>query len=221
MKTLFFSLCLFVFLISSCKKIRVGTVLVGPFQHFYASVSMVRVWGVNHFVDQSENDPTAWLWDFGDGVTSALANPDHIYANPGIYSVKLTVTNSAGSNTLEKQNFISVVSIYAGLFQCDGIFNHPTGGLRIIDEQKILTAVSTYEVETSLGDLGASSPIKIQINPLNNLCTVVEVPPATYSITMTAGEVSRFDPSTGKYFLWYEYEGSTGIRKIIEEYSPL
>ncbi len=37
-----------------------------------------------------------WLWDFGDNTTSVLQNPTHIYANPGNYNVKLTVTNING-----------------------------------------------------------------------------------------------------------------------------
>ena len=34
---------------------------------------------------------SSWLWDFGDGNTSALQNPCHVYANSGTYSVTLTV----------------------------------------------------------------------------------------------------------------------------------
>jgi gliding motility-associated-like protein len=41
------------------------------------------------------------LWDFGDGFTSSLPNPQHTYANPQNYTVKLIVgnTNSCGGNT--------------------------------------------------------------------------------------------------------------------------
>lgn len=38
----------------------------------------------------------SWMWDFGDGGTSTLADPEHIYANPGIYIVSLTITDTAG-----------------------------------------------------------------------------------------------------------------------------
>lgn len=40
-----------------------------------------------------------YLWNFGDGNTSTLANPSHQYATPGNYNVTLTVTNSCGSDT--------------------------------------------------------------------------------------------------------------------------
>ena len=51
------------------------------------------------FTDLSSNSPTSWLWNFGDNSTSAQQNPQHSFANPGSYTVSLTVSNSAGSNT--------------------------------------------------------------------------------------------------------------------------
>lgn len=37
---------------------------------------------------------TRWLWDFGDGETSADFEPVHLYAQPGIYNVCLTMLDS-------------------------------------------------------------------------------------------------------------------------------
>ena len=45
---------------------------------------------------------TSWLWDFGDGQTSTLQNPSHVYATPGSYTVTLTVTNSDGVSDSER-----------------------------------------------------------------------------------------------------------------------
>jgi gliding motility-associated-like protein len=44
--------------------------------------------------------PQTWLWDFGDGTTSTLQNPVHVYAAFGTYNVSLTVTNGSCSNTI-------------------------------------------------------------------------------------------------------------------------
>lgn len=38
----------------------------------------------------------SWSWDFGDGTTSALENPVHVYNTPGVYDITLTVTTSTG-----------------------------------------------------------------------------------------------------------------------------
>jgi hypothetical protein len=54
------------------------------------------------FVDTSSGSPTSWSWDFGDGSTSTAQNPSHTYAAAGPYSVKLTATNSGGSNQTVK-----------------------------------------------------------------------------------------------------------------------
>ena len=35
-------------------------------------------------------------WDFGDGQTSTIAHPDHIYKKKGVYQVELSVTNEIG-----------------------------------------------------------------------------------------------------------------------------
>ncbi len=40
-----------------------------------------------------------WLWDFGDGNTSALQNPTHTYAAAGDYTVALTITDANGCST--------------------------------------------------------------------------------------------------------------------------
>jgi PKD repeat protein len=64
------------------------------------------------FTDTSTGDPTEWAWDVNnDGVTDyTIQNPQHVYMSPGSYTVKLTVTNSAGSNTIIKTNYITVTS---------------------------------------------------------------------------------------------------------------
>ncbi len=43
----------------------------------------------------------SYLWDFGDGSTSTLKNPQHLYTTKGSFTVKLTATNKgACSNTV-------------------------------------------------------------------------------------------------------------------------
>ncbi len=48
------------------------------------------------FTDLSDINSVQWFWDFGDGSTSTLQNPNHIYSTSGIYNVCLDITT--GSN---------------------------------------------------------------------------------------------------------------------------
>jgi PKD repeat protein len=74
------------------------------------------------FTDLSTGNPNAWLWDFGDGTTSADKNPVHTYTAPGYYSVSLTVSlNYAAdgiyisqSRGIEKPNYIYISGITPG-----------------------------------------------------------------------------------------------------------
>jgi len=45
------------------------------------------------FKSISQNADT-YLWEFGDGTTSALANPTKVYETAGVYNVKLTAVSS-------------------------------------------------------------------------------------------------------------------------------
>lgn len=54
---------------------------------------------------------TFWYWDFGDGGTSNLQNPTHIYAE-GYFAVTLTVSSDIGSATAT--GYVSVMSLSAG-----------------------------------------------------------------------------------------------------------
>jgi len=48
-----------------------------------------------NFADSS--GAVSWLWNFGDGATSTLANPSHTYTEPGTYTVSLaTQSNGVG-----------------------------------------------------------------------------------------------------------------------------
>jgi gliding motility-associated-like protein len=62
------------------------------------------------FKDLSTNNPTSWSWDFGNG-TSSIKNPTVTYITPGVYNVKLTVTNSSGSATATKDSYITVYAL--------------------------------------------------------------------------------------------------------------
>ncbi|HNL06907.1 MAG TPA: PKD domain-containing protein, partial [Chitinophagales bacterium] len=56
------------------------------------------------------NNSTAFFWDFGDGSSSTLPNPQHLYTAPGIYSVALARLTDGVVVNEERPNYILVQS---------------------------------------------------------------------------------------------------------------
>lgn len=70
--------------------------------------------GEIEFTDMSTGFPSSWSWNFGDGMTSTDQNPVHDYQTTGLFTVSLTTSNSFGSDTETKTNYISVESTLGG-----------------------------------------------------------------------------------------------------------
>ncbi|HYH10595.1 MAG TPA: PKD domain-containing protein [Thermoanaerobaculia bacterium] len=83
----------------SSEKNQFVTVSLGdpPTAKFTYTISGHQV----NFVDQSVG-ATSWLWVFGDGTSSGQRNPIKTYALAGTYTVSLTASNAAGSNTVSE-----------------------------------------------------------------------------------------------------------------------
>ena len=111
------------------------------------------------FTDESSGTPIAWHWNFGDGETSDEQNPDHVYQQPGIYPVNLTVANTFGNASLEKQDLITVM---------DGTFHTcslPAEGITLTQESSgILLTLDTSQAGNCTGDV-PSDPAAITCVP--------------------------------------------------------
>ncbi len=53
---------------------------------------------------------THWSWDFGDGGTRTGQNPTYTYTRPGTYTVRLSITSSAGTDSENKPDYVVVSS---------------------------------------------------------------------------------------------------------------
>ena len=51
----------------------------------------------------------SYLWDFGDGDTSTLVSPSHVYALPGNYTIRLIASGSNGCNTEDTVFFTNII----------------------------------------------------------------------------------------------------------------
>ncbi|MCS7029222.1 MAG: M43 family zinc metalloprotease [Bacteroidia bacterium] len=100
-----------------------------PNADFVASMTTIPVGSSINFTDLSTGVPTSWSWSFPGATpsSSTLQNPTGItYNTVGTYSVTLTVSNSHGTDTETKVNYINVVSA-----TCDTL-NLPFPGTPVI-----------------------------------------------------------------------------------------
>ncbi len=126
------------------------------------------------FYDRSDGTPPLqYLWDFGDGTTSTLKEPTHIFGPNGKYTVSLTVTNSYGKDTKTRTGYISVgdppevnfsVSSANGILPLTVTFSDLSGG----------------SPESWHWDFGDGSTSTVQ-NP-----THTYTKPGTYSVTLSS-----------------------------------
>lgn len=98
----------------SVRCVKNSSETIAPIPEFKVSKTEISAGETVQFTDQTINDPTEWSWNFGDGETSLEQNPSHTYSSVGIYDVTLTVTNEAGTNTLNKTNYVTVTESSSG-----------------------------------------------------------------------------------------------------------
>jgi PKD repeat protein len=79
----------------------------GPVASFTGTPLSGRTPLTVRFTDTSSGSPTSWTWDFGDNTTSTTRNPTHTYTRRGLYTVRLTIRNSVGTNVLTKTNYVN------------------------------------------------------------------------------------------------------------------
>jgi PKD repeat protein len=142
---------------------------------------------VVQFTDQSANSPTAWAWDFGDGGSSTAENPSHQYTAPGVYTVRLTATNGAGSDDEIKTSYITAGNGPVALFTAN-----VTSGM---------TPLTVQFTDQSTG-----SPVLQYSWDLNN-DTLIESTAQNPSFTYT---------STGKYTVKENVTNSVGTASAIK-----
>ncbi len=90
-----------------------------PVANFEAFPTQTVETDVVSFTDKSTNHPASWSWlitpgvagtnfQFVDGTTATSKNPKVKFITPNVYTISLTVTNLAGTNTMVKQNYITI-----------------------------------------------------------------------------------------------------------------
>ena len=88
---------------------------IGPLAWFEADPVYGRSPLSVMFTDYSVGIISSRLWSFGDGATSTVANPVHVYTQPGDYLITLTVAGPDGVDVDTKLTHVSANEIYLPL----------------------------------------------------------------------------------------------------------
>jgi hypothetical protein len=139
------------------------------------------------------------------------------------FMAPITITSATGGvipadplNQGSRLMALPISNPFAGSYQVTGTFNHPTAGIRAIDEVKTLSTVNCSTVETSIGDLGGAG-LFIKVNTDNSVTITGELS-ASQPLVMVTGQPNVYDPATKTFTLNYYYVGSGGNRVISEVY---
>ena len=120
----------------------------------------------------------AYFWDFGDGTTSTDFTPSHIYINPGVYDVKLIVSDTNGCFSSDSV-FVKVTI---------GSFN---GG--VVIPAKSICKGASYQLEAFGGSKYSWSPANVLNNPTlpNPIATINSTTTFTVTISDSCGTDSK------------------------------
>ena len=92
-----------------------------------------------HFVNTSSVPPLTYQWDFGDGQTSSVTSPYHLYDTLGVYFTSLIATNAYGcKDTFYLSDLVQV-------------FPSPTAGFIVSPHDTSITHPHVATVDTSSG----------------------------------------------------------------------
>ncbi len=112
-----------------------------------------------NFTDQSaagNGSIALWQWDFGDGASSSIQNPAHIYTGAGNYNVTLRLTNSFGCiKVLSKPQYVKIsTGVHADFTNTTpSVCNPPVN----ISFQNLSTGTGVLTYQWSFGDGGTST----------------------------------------------------------------
>jgi len=132
---------------------------------FEASNNVIMQGETVDFTDLSLNEPDSWQWTFAGGIpeTSTEQNPQGIlYPDGGDYTVKLTASNVAGTDSLIKEDYIHVDWVGVEKFKSPHdfhIFPNPGSGKFIVEFATSENKTVTLEVVDASGKIMKQSNI--------------------------------------------------------------
>ena len=125
---------------------------------------------------------TSWAWDFGDATTSTLQSPPvHTYALPGMYTVKLTVTD--GNGAANTKSIANAVSVSVNTPPVADFITSPATGTAPLDVTFTDISTSSAPIASWAWDFGFGAPSSLQ-NPVHTY-----VSGGLYTVNLTVTDI--------------------------------
>ena len=130
---------------------------IAKFRYVKDSLEDLRV----HFFDLSYYDPVDYEWDFGDGDISTELEPNHEYAEKGLYEVCLTVSNVYDTNTSCKTIMLGTTSTADQEYKVDvSIYPNPTSDYLTLNIHNYLAIDGSIRFYDMTGKMVKEQPLK-------------------------------------------------------------
>ncbi len=120
-----------------------------------------------HFTDATTGNVSTWDWDFGDGVTSTLQNPVHLYPASGNYTVTLIVNAGTSNADTTTGNVLIVSQPSFSMTYANAYINAPTLFYSVVNTLNSTCSVNAYK--WTFGDpASGSNDTSALANPTHN-----------------------------------------------------
>lgn len=147
--------------------------------------------------------PYTYQWNFGDGTASTEANPSHTYTDPGVYIVKMTVTDSASRQSVSSELTITVVSDTSMRVTITASEVEGTSPMTVSFNSTILDGTAPFFYRWSFGD-GVNSTLA---NPTHTYEKA-----GTYKVTLTVT-----DTNSNVTIAQYGLDGADNLTIMVSE----
>jgi hypothetical protein len=142
-------------MVVSCEDNESGVTLIGLEAKFVKEVNSKTISFIN-----ASSSATSYLWDLGDGTTSALINPVKRYDN-GTYTVSLTAYNDSGESKTFEDTFI-----------IDGCTDETDENIDPANGDLNWTYLSDDTIFDPFGDIGGAIVSNPVLDAVNGSCFV-------------------------------------------------
>jgi gliding motility-associated-like protein len=207
----------------ACNDTDYGVVYVYPEFNTLFSTNNIHCSPTFHFNDLSYGVDGAadyWYWDFGDGQSSGLQDPSHLYMFPGIYNVTLIASTDSGctdtisktinvlplpnsqfsigrdscSNTISITNASTQASYYSWNFGDGGTILNP-------DNSYAYSATGTYTIQL----IARSDSGCVDTSKVNVLIPPVPIPDFTFSYSACDSVVHFTNLSVNSTLYYWDF----------------